>query len=117
MDAEFASYAPSKIRPEIATEWIKNYFDLCRDNGEDEDKIIKSFAMDKIVFKSIFFNDAAVRVRAYLAKKTAGMPLVGDHTLIFVGVDKDGENILSTAEIWDNCSPCPQDCPTKGDFE
>ena len=116
MKTIFFPRAPKKITPAEATVLKNNYWDTCIDAGEQPGDILKSLSIDRAAVESIFQNKEVVKLRMYLGRTERAIPLKPDHTLILVGVDFRNENIVSTGEIWDNCSPCPSDCPLK-DFQ
>ncbi|MEP6674484.1 MAG: hypothetical protein ABJA78_04995 [Ferruginibacter sp.] len=108
----FAGSRSANITAGVARKYQGNYMDASRANGEGDDEIIRALKIDKRAIDSIFSNPACVGMRMYFGKRevAGAAPLAGDYTIMAVGVDGSNQNI--TNNIWDECSPCPKDCPT-----
>jgi hypothetical protein len=112
--SKFGQVLSDPITQGTARDYLKNYIDACLQNGEQQDDILKSLVLEKKAIDDIFKNGNCKNLRLYFGKKTApvkGKAMVGDFTIIAVGMDSGDENI--TTSIWDECKPCPNTCPTK----
>lgn len=121
MKNEFKKTLSKKITRQVAKDYTENYFKHCRDvNHEPENEILKSLTIDRTAVETIFKQTDCVALRMYLGKTTPGTDVKPDHTLVLVGVDSKNKNIFvkkdknpaGDNEIYDNCTPCPFDCPT-----
>lgn len=110
--SNFVKTKSANITPGVARNYQANYMDASRANGEGDDEIIRALKIDKKAIDSIFSDNSCVAMRMYFGKRQSltAAPLAGDYTIMAVGVDSANQNL--TKNIWDECSPCPKDCPT-----
>ena len=105
-----------KITPAIAQQYLNNYLTDCIKKGEDPTKVLRSIRLDRSAFEAILSNKKCSYIRMYFGMPAIGTNLIGDYTIMVVGVDDNNENILEDGNIFDNGVPCPSSCPKK-DFE
>lgn len=111
MQNEFKESGSKKITRDTAKKYLENYLDASKNQGEKDGNILRSLTVSRSAIKSILAQEGCVDIRIYIGKFTPGKPFDTDHTLVLVGVDNTGENILDAGEIWDDCTPCPPRCP------
>ncbi len=112
--ANFEPHESRQIDSTKAQSYLDNYLTTCMENGEDPAEVLRAFKIDRKAFGSILKDTRCVAIRMYLGKVTPGVSLVGDYTIMIVGVDSNGRNLKRN--IWDESSPCPHDCPDDGDL-
>jgi hypothetical protein len=110
---DFFKPKSEQIDRTLAAKYLEQYIEVCESQGEEKEKILKALKVSKDAITSIFSNKECEALRLYFGKRTAGVPLDPDYTIVLVGVNSENQNINDN--IWDECSPCPEDCP-KTDF-
>jgi hypothetical protein len=111
---EFIGQPSKEIDVLTARNYLNNYLLECARIGEDPALTLKALRIDKSAIVSIFetYGDTCQYIRLYFGKLTApGFELLPDHTIIVVGVGDDNENLVDEGGIFDNCDPCPRNCP------
>lgn len=79
---------------------------------------IKSFRFDKVDFEQVLNKSGVQYVRIYPALKSIQDPQNPDYSLLVVGVDSNGNDIIDTnpqssdSGIYDFAFPCPNTCGT-----
>jgi hypothetical protein len=96
------------ISHETAVKWIKKY----QDSAKEGQEILKSLVVSKKAINAIFAQDECVDIRIYIAEKINALTPV--NTLILVGTDKDGSDVVEMGIIIENLIPCPPVCNTLG---
>jgi hypothetical protein len=77
---------------------------------------IKSFRFDKVDFEQVLNKSGVQYVRIYPALKSIQNPQNPDYSLLVVGVDSNGNDIIDTnpqssdSGIYDFAFPCPNTC-------
>jgi len=112
MENVFQKSESHQISLELANEYFNNYLNASTHKGEPQDDILKWLQIDIKAINGILnqkIKPSAIRI--YFGKKRNKPSMATDHTLILVGVDENGENILGDGQIWDDATPCPTNCP------
>ncbi len=119
MENVFQTSESHQISRELANEYFNNYLNASVDKGEPPETILKWLQLDIKAINAILNQKTKpATIRMYFGKKRNDPSITPDHTLILVGVDENGENILDSGEIWDEAKPCPYNCPPpETDFE